>query len=119
MLFTVVPLLERGRPRTPQEVAATRPQPGELRVEDRHDKVRKRTLRLARLLASDDLDEDLMPPLEGAELIGMSPVGFTLSGVEYRDGTYVAQTWLVRQAPPRPPPNLDKMHPAQRRKLDQ
>ena len=117
MRLSVVPLLENGRLRGRDEVKRTAPVIGDLRVEHRDDSTRNRAVRVARLLDSKDDGEDLLPPLEGAELVGMSSVAFTLSGVEKMNGVYFAQSWLVRQAPAERESDPAKMHPATRRRL--
>jgi len=117
MRLSVVVLFENGRPRGRVEVTRTAPVVGDLRVEHRDDSTRNRAVRVARLLDSQDEGEDLLPPLESAELVGMSPVAFTLSGVEKTNGVYFAQSWLVRQAPGEHATDPTKMHPATRRRL--
>ena len=93
----------------------TTPVVGDLRVEHRDDSTRNRAVRVARLLDSKDEGEDMLPPLEGTELVGRSPVAFTLSGFEKMNGVYFAQSWLVRQAPGEHATDPTKMHPATRR----
>ena len=117
MRLSVVVMFEQGRPRRRDEVTRTAPLCGDLRIEYRPDSMRNRAVRVARLLVSNGADDDLLPPLEGLELVGMSPVAFTLSGVERMDGAYFAQTWLVRQTPTERATDPAKMHPATRRRL--
>ena len=117
MRLSVVAMLENGRPRGRDEVTRTAPVIGDLHVEYRDDSTRNRVVRVARLLDSKDDGEDLLPPLEGAELVGMSSVAFTLSGVEKMNGVYFAQSWLVRQVPSERESDPAKMHPATRRRL--
>jgi len=118
MRYTVVAMFERGQPLGRTAVAGTRPLVGDLRVRDFEDPMRRRTVRMARLIDVADADENLLPPLESVELVSMSEASFTLSGVERLDGgTYFAQTWFVRHVPIGPPRDLEKMHPAARRRL--
>ena len=70
-----------------------------------------------RVIPSKDDGEDLLPPLEGVELVGMSSVAFTLSGVEEINCVYFAQSLLVRQALVERQSDPLKMHPATRRRL--
>jgi hypothetical protein len=117
MRLSVVVMFEKGRPRDREAIIGTAPSCGDLRVEWRNDATRNRAIRVARLLDSGDASEDMLPPLEGAELVGMSGVAFTLSGVEHSNGAYFAQSWLVRQAPAERAIDPGGMHPATRRRL--
>ena len=117
MRLSVVVMFERGRPRGRDELTRTPPICGDLRVEHRNDSTRNRAVRVARLMVLNDANDDLLPPLESVELVSMSPVAFTLSGVERMDGVYFAQSWLVRQAPAEREFDPAKLHPATRRRL--
>ena len=70
-----------------------------------------------RVIPSKDDGEDLLLPLEGDELVGMSSVAFTLSGVEKINCVYFAQSLLVRQAPAERQSDPLKMHPATPQRL--
>ena len=117
MRFSVVLMFEQGRPRARSEITKAPPVFGDLCVNYRGETSRNRPVRVARLLSDHDIQEDVLPPLEIAELVGMSPVAFTLSGVERVGGTYFAQTWLVRLVPAERTVDPAKMHPATRRRL--
>jgi len=117
MRLSVVVMFENGRPKGRDQVTRTTPMVGSLQIGYRHDSRRNRAVRVARLHDPADAEEDILPPLESAELVGMTDVAFTLTGVEQVDGRYVAQTWLVRLAPLVRAPDPSKMHPATRRRV--
>jgi hypothetical protein len=62
--------------------------------------------------------DELLPPLEVAEMVGMSAAAFTSSGVETVGGVSYAQTWLVRQSPPERERDQNSMHPGSRRRSE-
>jgi len=117
MRLSVVVMFEKGRPRGRDQITRTTAVVGDLQIEYRHDARRNRAIRVAHLRDPADAEEDMLPPLEGAELVGMTDVAFTLAGVEQVDGSYVAQTWLVRTAPSVRVADPSTMHPATRRRI--
>jgi hypothetical protein len=99
MRFFVVPTRSRGRPVDRHELANRLPVVGDLRVEEARDETLGRYVRMARVVdPGQPKAPDLLPTLRDPVLIAMSPLAFTLSGLErVRDQDY-AQSWLVRVA---------------------
>ena len=86
MRLSVVVMFDNGHPRGRDQVTRATPVAGDLQIEYRHDVRRNRAMRVARLHDPDDANEDMLPPLEGAEIVGMTDVAFTLAGVEQVEG---------------------------------
>ena len=98
MLFSVRVMRNRGRCLTQRELANAPHLVGDLRVEELHDEVLRRHVRVARLVdRSRPRDPDRLPPLYDVTLPAMSPQAFTLTGFERVEGTDYAQSWLITQ----------------------
>jgi hypothetical protein len=97
MRFSVVPMRHRGRPVDRHELANCVPVIGDLRVEEVRDESLGRYVRMARVLdMAQSKAPDLLPTLRDPVLIAMSPLAFTLSGLERVGDQDYAQSWLVR-----------------------
>lgn len=102
MRFAVVPIFVRGRMLDRRALANVAAAVGELRVEYLLDPARHRYLMFASLRAEGiGMPGELLPDLHGAQLVGMSPLAFSLAGFERVDGVEYAQSWIVSAAPPR------------------
>lgn len=96
MRFAVRLLRRRGRLLSRYDVANLPPLIGDLRVEEMMDTVCGRYLRTASLRPDDRVvGPALIPDLFDVHLIGMSPIAFSLTGIERMDGAEFAQSWLV------------------------
>lgn len=99
MRFTVMPMRCRGRPVDRHELANRAPVVGDVRVEEVRDEALGRYIRMARVLdPGHPKSPDLLPTLRDPVLIAMSPLAFTLSGLERVGEQDYAQSWLVRPA---------------------
>ena len=99
MLFSVRVMRNRGRCLTQRELANAPHLVGDLRVEELHDEVLHRHVRVARHVdRTRPRDPDRLPPLYDVTLPAMSPQAFTLAGFERIEGTDYAQSWPVTQA---------------------
>ena len=101
MRLKVVPMRLRGVPIAKAKLLYERGVKGDLRVEEMHDPLLKRTVRVARLVEPDAvLKPDLLPPLLDVQLLWMSSEGFTVAGFERvalgGSATDYAQSWWVR-----------------------
>jgi hypothetical protein len=103
MRLRVVPMRLRGVAIAKAKLLYESGIKGDLRVEEVHDPLLKRTVRVARLVEPDAvLKPDLLPPLLDVQLLWMSSDGFTVAGFE-RIAVGVtpidyAQSWWVRPA---------------------
>ena len=95
MRFAVRLLLNRGRALSRLEIVNQKPIVGELRVEQLEDGARRRSLKLARLIAQDSWRGLERLTLYEPVLVGMSQQAFTLSGFERAGDIDYAQSWLV------------------------
>ena len=99
MLFSVRVMRNRGRCLTQRELANAPRLVGDLQVEELHNEVLHRHVRVARLVdRSRPRDPDRLPPLYDVALPAMSPQAFTLTVFERNEGTDYAQSWLITQA---------------------
>ena len=92
--FSVRFLRFRGRVVPARQVANQRPQVGDLRIEECHDELLKRTLRIARLVDLLHIVNQDVPQLLDVKVVAMSPQAFTLTGFERIDEAEFAQSWL-------------------------
>ena len=96
MRFSVRFLRHRGRILPYREVVNRPALAGELRVEQCHDDALHRFVHIATLH-----DEAMsayaagVPRLYDVRLMAMSPLAFTLAGLERIDGAEYSQSWLV------------------------
>ena len=95
MRFAVRLLLNRGRALSRLDVVNQKPIVGELRVEQLEDGARRRSLKLARLIALDSWRGAERLTLYEPVLVGMSQQAFTLAGFERAGDVDYAQSWLV------------------------
>ena len=95
MRFAVRLLLHRGRALSRSDIANQAPIVGELRVEQLEDGARRRSLKLARLIALDSWRGAERLTLYEPVLVGMSQQAFTLAGFEWAGDVDYAQSWLV------------------------
>jgi len=95
MRFAVRLLLNRGRALSRLEIVNQKAIVGELRVEQLEDGARRRSLKLARLIAQDSWRGLERLTLYDPVLVGMSQQAFTLSGFERAGDVDYAQSWLV------------------------
>ena len=95
MRFAVRLLLNRGRALSRLEIVNQKAIVGELRVEQLEDGARRRSLKLARLIAQDSWRGLERLTLYEPVLVGMSQQAFTLSGFERAGDVDYAQSWLV------------------------
>ncbi len=102
MRFAVVPIFVRGRMLDRRALPNVMPVVGELRVEYLLDPTRHRYLMFASIRVEGiGKPGELLPDLHGAQLIGMSPLAFSLAGFERVDGVEYAQSWIVSAPTPR------------------
>jgi hypothetical protein len=98
MLFAVVPTCVQGRRLSEREIEAARPVAGDLRISQVFDGPGGRVRTFASL--SQGAVEVLKPILE-PRITGMSPVRFSLRGLEEvhtaHGKSYVLQEWLVEE----------------------
>jgi len=96
MRFAVRFLRYRGRIVPYREVVNRPALLGELRIEECHDDELHRYLRTATLnCESASTYRADVPRLYDVRLMAMSPLAFTLTGLERIDGAEYAQSWLV------------------------
>jgi hypothetical protein len=96
VLFVVRFLRHRGRALPWRDVVNVPPRTGDLRVEECFDEGLRRHVRMARLLDPGAPVRTVdLPTLLDVHLVAMSPLAFSLSGVERVDGAEYAQSWLV------------------------
>jgi hypothetical protein len=95
MRFAVRLLLHRGRALPRLEIVNQKPIVGELRIEQLEDGARRRSLKLARLIAQDSWRGLERLTLYEPVIVGMSQQAFTLSGFERAGDVDYAQSWLV------------------------
>jgi hypothetical protein len=87
----------RGRPVDRRDLANRVPIRGDLRVEEVRDEALGRYIRMARVIdPTQHKAPDLLPTLRDPVLIAMSPLAFTLSGLERVGDQDYAQSWLVK-----------------------
>ncbi len=90
------PCGRRGRILPWREVLNQESQIGDLRVEECLDEVLHRYVRTARLLDRDKIVyQEAAPELLDVRLVGMSPLVFTLTGIERVSGVEYAQSLIV------------------------
>jgi hypothetical protein len=95
MRFAVRLLMHRGRALGRLDIVNQAPIVGELRIEQLEDGARRRSLKLARLIAQDSWRGLERLTLYEPVIVGMSQQAFTLSGFERAGDTDYAQSWLV------------------------
>jgi len=96
MLFSVLRMRHQGRPLPRRELANRERASGDLRVEQMYDEELRRYVRMARLLDPlRPVEPDQLPPLYDPNLVGMSPLAFTLAGFERVNAVDYAQSWLI------------------------
>ena len=96
MRFAVRFLRYRGRIVPYREVVNRPALVGELRIEECHDEELHRYVRTATLHhGSASTYRADVPRLYDVRLMAMSPLAFTLTGLERIDGAEYAQSWLV------------------------
>ena len=95
MRFAVRLLLHRGRALSRSDIANQAPIVGELRVEQLEDGARRRSLKLARLIALHSWRGAERLTLYEPVQVGMSQQAFTLAGFERVGDVDYAQSWLV------------------------
>jgi len=99
MQFSVVPMRHRGRSVDHHTLANRAPVVGDLRIEEVRDEVLGRYVRTARVLdPTHPKAPDLLPTLRDPVMIAMSPLAFSLSGLEQIGDQDYAQSWLVKPA---------------------
>ena len=102
MRFAVVPIFIRGRMLDRRSLQNVIPRVGELRLEFLMDQQRGRYLQFASLREERvGLSEEMLAKLHNPQIIGMSPMAFSLTGFEQIGEVDYAQSWLVSAAPPR------------------
>ena len=101
MRFAVRFLRHRGRVIPWRDVVNRVPAIGDVRIEEIRDDELHRYVRTARLFPEDGIVvvEKGLPSLHDVRVIGMSPLAFTLAGLERLDGIEFAQSWLVSPPP--------------------
>jgi hypothetical protein len=100
MRFAIGLLRLRGRILPWREVMNQEAQIGDLRVEECLDEVLHRYVRTARLLDPGKIVyQEKAPELLDVRLVGMSPLVFTLTGIERIGGVEYAQSWIVSGLP--------------------
>jgi hypothetical protein len=100
MRFAVVPIFVRGRMLDRRKLPSVAPVVGELRIEYLLDPTRHRYLMFASLRSEGiGMPGALLPDPHGAQLIGMSPLAFSLAGFERLEEVEYAQSWIVSIAP--------------------
>jgi hypothetical protein len=95
MRYAVRLLMTRGRALSRTEIVNQKPIVGELRIEQLEDAARRRSLKLARLIAQDSWRGLERLTLYEPVIVGMSQQAFTLAGFERAGDVDYAQSWLV------------------------
>lgn len=96
MHFYVPYIRHRGRALPWREVANRPALRGDLHIEECKFDEQRRLVRTARLCSLTNMTSSAVTPeLLDAQIIGMSPLAFTLAGFERIDGIEYAQAWLV------------------------
>lgn len=102
MRFAVVPIFVRGRMLDRKALPNVTPCIGELRLEFLMDYQRGRHLQFASLREDGmGLSQEILPNLHNPQIVGMSPLAFSLTGFERIGEIDYAQSWLVTEAPAR------------------
>ena len=102
MRFAVVPIFVRGRMLDRRSLPNVIPRIGELRLEFLMDQQRGRYLQFASLREEGiGLSQEILPKLHNPQIVGMSPMAFSLAGFEQIGEIDYAQSWLVSEAPKR------------------
>lgn len=96
MHLLVTPMRYRGVALEPKERGKFRPFKGDVLVNCNESPELGRNSRIAELRVGMPLDPSPLPRLLDATLVGMAPLGFVLSGIEFIDGCAYAQSWWCR-----------------------
>lgn len=99
MRFAIVLMRHRGKPVDRYELANRDALVGDLRIEEVRDESLRRYVRMARLVnVLRPREREALATLYDPTLIAMSPLAFTLSGLERMGEQDFAQSWLVKVA---------------------